>query len=188
MSSRHNAGLAAPTTSADAAGGSRAAASARSCRCAATSVAVVLVSSFWILSNWPAVVRAAVATHSSQKGLRSANFGRRHRIFSLTTIPAFAIVEVLLPPASGFQMFALIANNGRCDSRFSLRSLISPDSGSTRQSNCGGRRLTHYSNVSPVPARCKEAQRPRDTILQRLTCPVTEIGPDSRPRSMPSEY
>ena len=117
--------------------------------------------------------------HGSRKGVRGANFGRRHLIFSLTTIPAFVIAEVLLPPASGFEMFALIANNGRCDSRFSLRSLISPDSGSTRQSNCGGRRLTHYSNVSPVPARCKEAQRPRDTILQRLTCPVDEIGPDS---------
>jgi hypothetical protein len=75
--------------------------------------AVVLVSSFWILSNWPhgstAVILAAVAT------ARLATMGRAvpisiaaALIFSLTTIPAFVIVEVLLPGASGFEMFALI--------------------------------------------------------------------------------
>ena len=76
-------------------------------------VAVVLVSSFWILSNWPhgstAVILAAVAT------ARLATMGHAVPIsiaatlvFSLTTIPAFVILEVLLPRASGFEMFALI--------------------------------------------------------------------------------
>jgi uncharacterized membrane protein YccC len=76
-------------------------------------VAVVLVGSFWILSNWPhgstAVILAAVAT------ARLATMGHAvpisvaaTLIFSLTTIPAFVIVEVLLPLASGFEMFSLI--------------------------------------------------------------------------------
>src|SRR5215831_4043822 len=76
-------------------------------------VAIFLVGSFWILSNWPhgstAVILAAVAT------ARLATMGHAAPIsiaatliFSLTTIPAFVIVEVLLPRASGFEMFALI--------------------------------------------------------------------------------
>lgn len=76
-------------------------------------VAVVLVGWFWILSGWPhgstAVILAAVAT------ARLATMGHAAllaiaatMIFALATIPAFVIVDVLLPLASGFPMFALI--------------------------------------------------------------------------------
>ena len=76
-------------------------------------LAVVVVSSFWILSNWPhgstAVILAAVAT------ARLATMGHAvpisvaaTLIFSLATIPAFVVVEMLLPLASGFEMFALL--------------------------------------------------------------------------------
>ena len=76
-------------------------------------LAVVLVGWFWILSAWPhgstAVILAAVATarlatmgHAALLAVAAA------MIFSLATIPAFVIVDVLLPLASGFPMFALI--------------------------------------------------------------------------------
>jgi uncharacterized membrane protein YccC len=76
-------------------------------------LAVGLVSSFWILTNWPhgstAAILAAVAT------ARLATMGHAvpislaaTLIFGLATIPAFVIVEVLLPLASGFEMFALL--------------------------------------------------------------------------------
>jgi uncharacterized membrane protein YccC len=77
------------------------------------SLAMVIVSSFWILADWPhgstAAILAAVAT------ARLATMGHAvpvsiagSLIFSLATLPAFVIVEVLLPLASGFEMFALI--------------------------------------------------------------------------------
>ena len=76
-------------------------------------LAVVLVSWFWILSAWPhgstAVILAAIAT------ARVATMGHAvplalaaTMIFALAAVPAFVIVEVLLPLASGFPMFALI--------------------------------------------------------------------------------
>jgi uncharacterized membrane protein YccC len=76
-------------------------------------LAIVVASSFWILSNWPhgstAVILAAVAT------ARLATMGPAVRIsvaatliFSLATIPAFIVIETLLPLASGFEMFSLI--------------------------------------------------------------------------------
>jgi uncharacterized membrane protein YccC len=76
-------------------------------------IAVVLAGWFWILSAWPhgstAVILAAVAT------ARLATMGHAvplavaaTLIFSLATIPAFVIVDVLLPLTSGFPMFALI--------------------------------------------------------------------------------
>jgi uncharacterized membrane protein YccC len=76
-------------------------------------LAVVLVGWFWILSAWPhgstAVVLAAVAT------ARLATMGHAvllavaaSLIFSLATVPAFVIVDILLPLASGFPMFTLI--------------------------------------------------------------------------------
>ena len=84
-------------------------------------VAVVLVSSFWILSNWPngstAAILAAVAT------ARLATMGHTvpisiaaTLIFSLTTIPAFVIVEVLLPRASGLRclLSSLRRQSARC--------------------------------------------------------------------------
>jgi uncharacterized membrane protein YccC len=76
-------------------------------------LAVFLVSVFWILSDWPhgstAVILAAVAT------ARLATMGHAvpisvaaTLIFGLSTIPAFFVVDVLLPRVSGFEMFALI--------------------------------------------------------------------------------
>ena len=75
-------------------------------------VAVIVMSCFWIAVNWPhgstATVLVAVAV------ARVATMGRAvplaiagTLIFSLSTIPAFIIVDVLLPLASGFPMFAL---------------------------------------------------------------------------------
>ena len=75
-------------------------------------LAVFLVSGFWILTNWPqgstAAVLGAVAT------ARLATMGPAvpialvgSVIFALSAIPAFIIVEVLLPLANGFAMFAL---------------------------------------------------------------------------------
>jgi uncharacterized membrane protein YccC len=75
-------------------------------------LAVFLVSSFWILTNWAhgstAAILGAVAT------ARLATMGPAvpiavgaTLIFALATIPAFIIVEVLLPLADGFAMFAL---------------------------------------------------------------------------------
>jgi uncharacterized membrane protein YccC len=76
-------------------------------------LAIVVASCFWILSNWPhgstAVILAAVAT------ARLATMGpavpisvAATLIFALATIPAFVVVETLLPLASGFEMFSLI--------------------------------------------------------------------------------
>ncbi|MBV9633252.1 MAG: FUSC family protein [Methylobacteriaceae bacterium] len=75
-------------------------------------VAVALVGCFWILSAWPhgstALILLAVAN------ARLATIGRgvpialaAVMIFTLATIPAFVVVEVLLPLASGFLTFAL---------------------------------------------------------------------------------
>jgi uncharacterized membrane protein YccC len=75
-------------------------------------LAVFLVSGFWILTNWPhgstaailgAVTTARLATMGSAVPIAVA----ATLIFSLSTIPAFIIVEILLPLASGFEMFAL---------------------------------------------------------------------------------
>jgi uncharacterized membrane protein YccC len=76
-------------------------------------LAVAFVGFFWILSAWPhgstAVILAAIAT------ARVATMGHAvplalaaTMIFALATVPAFVIVEVLLPLSSGFPMFALI--------------------------------------------------------------------------------
>jgi len=75
-------------------------------------LAVALVGCFWILTAWPhgstALILLAVAN------ARLATMGRGApialaavMIFALATIPAFLVIEVLLPLASGFPMFAL---------------------------------------------------------------------------------
>jgi uncharacterized membrane protein YccC/class 3 adenylate cyclase len=75
-------------------------------------LAVFLVSGFWILTNWPhgstaailgAVATARLATMGSAVPIAVA----ATLIFALSTIPAFIIVEILLPFAEGFEMFAL---------------------------------------------------------------------------------
>jgi uncharacterized membrane protein YccC len=78
-----------------------------------TALAVFFVSGFWILANWPhgptAAILAAVAT------ARLATLGPAvpiaiagTLIFSVATIPAFVVIEILLPLAQGFVMFALV--------------------------------------------------------------------------------
>ncbi len=75
-------------------------------------LAVFLISSFWILTNWAhgstAAILGAVATArlaTMAPAVPIAVGGTL--IFALATIPAFIIVEVLLPLADGFAMFAL---------------------------------------------------------------------------------
>ena len=75
-------------------------------------LAVFLVSGFWILTDWAhgstaailgAVATARLATMATAVPVAVA----ATLIFALSTIPAFIIVEVLLPLADGFGMFAL---------------------------------------------------------------------------------
>jgi uncharacterized membrane protein YccC len=75
-------------------------------------LAVFLVSGFWILTDWAhgstaailgAVATARLATMAPAVPVAVA----ATLIFALSTIPAFIIVEVLLPLADGFGMFAL---------------------------------------------------------------------------------
>jgi len=76
-------------------------------------LALVLVATFWIVANWPsgptsviltAVVTARLATmENAGKAAIGATF-----VFLLATLPAFIVIEVLLPHAEGFEMFALI--------------------------------------------------------------------------------
>jgi uncharacterized membrane protein YccC len=75
-------------------------------------LAVFLVSGFWILTNWPqgstAAVLGAVATARLATMAPAVPIAIGATvIFALSAIPAFIIVEVLLPLANGFAMFAL---------------------------------------------------------------------------------
>jgi uncharacterized membrane protein YccC len=75
-------------------------------------LAVFLVSSFWILTNWAhgstAAILGAVATARLATMAPAVPIAvGATLIFALSTIPAFIIVEVLLPLADGFGMFAL---------------------------------------------------------------------------------
>jgi uncharacterized membrane protein YccC len=75
-------------------------------------LAVFLVSSFWILTNWAhgstaailgAVATARLATMAPAVPIAVA----ATLIFSLSTIPAFIVIDVLLPLAQGFAPFAI---------------------------------------------------------------------------------
>jgi len=75
-------------------------------------MALLLASTFWILADWPsgvtAAILAAVVTArlaTMEHALLAATGGTL--VIALATIPAFILVEVLLPDASGFAMFAL---------------------------------------------------------------------------------
>ena len=76
-------------------------------------LAVFFLSGFWILADWPhgstatilgVVATARLATMAPAVPIALAGT----LIFSLSTIPAFIIIEVLLPLAQGFGMFALV--------------------------------------------------------------------------------
>jgi uncharacterized membrane protein YccC len=76
-------------------------------------LAVLFLSGFWILADWPhgstatilgAVATARLATMAPAVPIAVAGT----LIFSLSTIPAFVIIDVLLPLAQGFAMFVLV--------------------------------------------------------------------------------
>jgi uncharacterized membrane protein YccC len=76
-------------------------------------LALLLVSLFWILADWPsgeiAAILAAVATArvaTMEPAVLVAMGGTMAIV--LATVPSFILVEVLLPHASGFPMFALV--------------------------------------------------------------------------------
>jgi uncharacterized membrane protein YccC len=76
-------------------------------------LAVSFVSGFWILANWPhgstavtLVAGAAARLASLGPAVPIAVAGTS--IFSISTIPALVIIEILLPLTSGFEMFALL--------------------------------------------------------------------------------
>ena len=75
-------------------------------------MALILVSTFWILADWPsgatAAILAAVVTArlaTMEHALLAATGGTL--VIVLATVPSFILVEILLPDASGFVMFAL---------------------------------------------------------------------------------
>ena len=75
--------------------------------------ALLLVSTFWILADWPsgvtAAILAAVVTArlaTMEHAVLAATQGAL--LFALITVPSFILVEVLLAQASGFAMFALV--------------------------------------------------------------------------------
>jgi uncharacterized membrane protein YccC len=76
-------------------------------------LALLLVGAFWIEANWPSgptatilatVVAARLAT--MEQAVRAALGGTAAAILAI--LPSFILVEVLLPQASGFPMFALL--------------------------------------------------------------------------------
>jgi uncharacterized membrane protein YccC len=76
-------------------------------------LALIFISAFWILGDWPsgstAAIPGAVATARLATMERPAAVATASTlVICAFTIPAFAIVEVLLPNATGFPMFALI--------------------------------------------------------------------------------
>lgn len=73
---------------------------------------LVLTSAFWIMADWPsgatAAILAAVATArlATMEHAGTAAIGGAI-VVAIATIPAFLVIEVLLPAAQGFEMFAL---------------------------------------------------------------------------------
>jgi len=75
-------------------------------------LAVFLLSGFWILADWPhgstAVILGAVATARLATMAPAVPIAvAATLIFGISTIPAFIIIDVLLPRAQGFAMFAM---------------------------------------------------------------------------------
>jgi uncharacterized membrane protein YccC len=76
-------------------------------------MALLLVSTFWILADWPSGVTAAILAAVVTARLATMEHAvpaatRGALLFVLLTVPSFIVVEVLLPDASGFAMFALV--------------------------------------------------------------------------------
>ncbi len=75
-------------------------------------MALLLVSTFWILTDWPsgvtAAILAAVVTArlaTMEHAVLAATGGAL--VVAVATVPSFILVEILLPDVSGFEMFAL---------------------------------------------------------------------------------
>jgi uncharacterized membrane protein YccC len=76
-------------------------------------LAVVVVSGFWILADWPhgstAAILGAVATTRLATMAPAVPIATAATlIFVISTIPAFIISDVLLPLAQGFTMFSIV--------------------------------------------------------------------------------
>jgi uncharacterized membrane protein YccC len=78
-----------------------------------TALAILFVSAFWILSNWPH--GSTATTLIAGATARLAAFGPAvpiavagTLIYIISAIPAFVLIEMLLPLTSGFGFFALI--------------------------------------------------------------------------------
>jgi uncharacterized membrane protein YccC len=76
-------------------------------------LALLLVSTFWILADWPSGVTAAILAAVVTARLATMEHAVRAAmsaalLFALATVPSFILVEVLLADASGFAMFALV--------------------------------------------------------------------------------
>jgi uncharacterized membrane protein YccC len=76
-------------------------------------LAILFVSGFWILANWPDGSTATTLVAGATARLATVGPAvpiavARTLIFSISTIPACVIIEMLLPLASGFEMFALV--------------------------------------------------------------------------------
>lgn len=76
------------------------------------SSALLLASTFWILTAWPSGVTAAILASvmtarlaTMDRPLMAATGGTL--VIALATVPSFILVEILLPEVSGFAMFAL---------------------------------------------------------------------------------
>jgi uncharacterized membrane protein YccC len=74
---------------------------------------VAIASTFWIIADWPSGATAAIL--SSVVAARLATMERAATvaitgalIFTLAPIPGFILIEVILPAASDFEMFAFI--------------------------------------------------------------------------------
>jgi len=78
-----------------------------------SAIAVVALSAFWILADWPsgttAVILGAVMTSrlATMENPRSTAMAAV-LIMSIVAFPSFILIEILLPRATGFAMFALI--------------------------------------------------------------------------------
>jgi uncharacterized membrane protein YccC len=74
--------------------------------------AFLLVSAFWILADWPSGATAAILAGVATARLATmehpvqSSFGGV-LIFVLAGLPAFVLIEILLPDAEGFAMFSL---------------------------------------------------------------------------------
>jgi uncharacterized membrane protein YccC len=76
-------------------------------------LAVFFLSGLWILADWPhgstAVILGAVATARLATMAPAVPIAAAASlIFSISTIPAFTVIDVLLPRAQGFAMFAMV--------------------------------------------------------------------------------